>query len=105
MIEAGRLTRISLVRASKVETDRGLALGAPAAAVRAAYGPTLRAELHKYQEPPAQYLTFWTTDAPKDEGAETPASARGVRYEIGGKGTVQRIMAGAPSILYVEGCA
>jgi hypothetical protein len=85
MIEAGELTRISLVRLAKVKTDRGLTLGAPAAAVRAAYGPTLRAELHKHQDAPAQYLTAWAKDAPKGEGAKTPATARGVLYEIGGR--------------------
>ena len=105
MIEQDRLTRISLVGASRVKTDRGLGLGATAAAVRAAYGPELRAEPHKYEEAPAEYLTAWTRDAPSDERSETPASARGVRYEVGAKGAVQAIIAGGPSIRYVEGCA
>jgi hypothetical protein len=105
MIEAGRLTRISLVRDSKVKTDRGLGLGATAAAVRAAYGPALSAEPHKYEDKPAEYLTFRTKDAPKGAGAATLATARGMLYEIGSKGTVQRISAGGPSIQYVEGCA
>jgi hypothetical protein len=105
MIEAGKLTRISLVRQAKVKTDRALTLGAPAAAVRAAYGPELRAELHKYQGAPAQYLTAWAKDPQKGEGAQTPDTARGILHEIGGQGTVQRISAGGPSIRYVEGCA
>jgi hypothetical protein len=105
MIEAGRLTRISLIREAKVGTDRGVGLGATAAAVRAAYGPGLRAELHKYEAKPAEYLTWWAKDGPKGEGAATPAMARGLLYEVGGKGTVQRISAGGPSIRYVEGCA
>ena len=57
MIERGRLTRISLVREARVKTDRGLTLATPAAAVRTAYGPALRAEPHKYEDAPAQYLT------------------------------------------------
>jgi hypothetical protein len=105
MIEEGRLTRISLVRGSKVKTDRGLHLGATAAAVRAAYGPALREGPHKYEPAPAAYLTAWTKDAPRDESSQVPAEARGVVYEVGTNGAVQAIIAGGPSILYVEGCA
>ncbi len=105
MIEAGRLTRISLIDGSKVKTDRGLALGAPAAAVRAAYGRALQAGPHKYEEAPAEYLSAWAKDPPKDEKSPAPATARGIVYEVGSKGVVQSISAGGPSILYVEGCA
>jgi len=104
MIEEGRLTSISLIEGARVATDRGLSVGAAAAAVRAAYGGALEAGPHKYEEAPAEYLTFWTKDAPRgDEYAA--ASARGIRYEIGGRGAVQAIHAGGPSIQYVEGCA
>jgi hypothetical protein len=105
MIEEGRLTRISLIDGSKVKTDRGLALGAAAAAVRAAYGPALQAERHKYEEPPAEYLSVWAKDPPKDERSPAPATARGIVYEVAGQGVVRAISAGGPSILYVEGCA
>jgi hypothetical protein len=105
MIEEGRLTRISLIDGSKVKTERGLGLGAAAAAVRSAYGSALRAGPHKYEEPPAEYLTVWAKDAPRDDKSEIPATARGIVYEVGGKGAVHAIMAGGPSILYVEGCA
>jgi hypothetical protein len=107
MIEEGRLTRISLIDGSKVKTDRGLGLGATAAAVRAAYGPALQAERHKYEEAPAEYLSVWAKDPPKDEKSPAPARARarGIVYEVGSKGVVQSISAGGPSILYVEGCA
>ncbi len=105
MIERGRLTRISLLEGSKVETDRGLGVGATAAAVRAAYGAALRAGPHKYEVAPAEYLTIWTKDGPRgEEYVQTPA-ARGISYEIGGKGVVKAIHAGGPSIQYVEGCA
>ncbi|HEX8513996.1 MAG TPA: hypothetical protein VF688_12935 [Allosphingosinicella sp.] len=105
MIEEGRLTRISLIDGAKVKTDRGLGLGATAAAVRAAYGPALQAEPHKYEEAPAQYLSAWAKDPPKDERSPAPATARGIVYAVGAKGVVQSISAGGPSILYVEGCA
>ncbi len=105
MIEEGRLTRISLILGSKVKTDRGLGLGATAAAVRAAYGSALQAEPHKYEEAPAEYLRAWAKDPPKDEKSPASATARGIVYEVGGKRVVQSISAGGASILYVEGCA
>lgn len=105
MIEEGRLTSISLIDGSKVRTDRGLALGATAAEVRAAYGKALQAGPHKYEEAPAEYLTSWAKDGPRGEAFQTAAAARGIRYEVGAKGRVQAIHAGGPSIQYVEGCA
>jgi hypothetical protein len=105
MVEDGWLTRISLVEGAKVGTDRGLGIGAAAAEVRSAYGEALRREPHKYEGAPAEYLTFWTKEGPRgDEYVEAPG-ARGIRYEIGGKGRVRAIHAGGPSIQYVEGCA
>ena len=106
MIEAGRLTSLSLIDGSKVTTDRGLGLGAPAAAVRAAYGEALQAGPHKYEQAPAEYLTVWAKDGPRPGSEEAaPATARGIRFEIGGDGRVHSINAGGPSIEYVEGCA
>jgi hypothetical protein len=105
MIEEGRLTRISLIDGAKVKTDLGLGLGATAAAVRAAYGLALQAEPHKYEEAPAEYLSAWARDPPKDEKLPAPPTARGIVYEVGAKGVVQAISGGGPSILYVEGCA
>ncbi len=105
MIERGGLTSIALVGGSKVATDRGLRLGAEAAAVRAAYGEALRAEPHKYEEAPAEYLTAWTKEAPRGEDYSSNPAARGIRYEIGRSGKVRAIHAGGPSIQYVEGCA
>ena len=105
MIEEGRLTRISLIDEAKVKTDRGLGLGAAAAAVRSVYGSALRPEPHKYEEAPAEYLVVWAKGAPKDDKSEIPATSRGIKYEVGGKRVVQGISAGGPSILYVEGCA
>ncbi|MGZ8354476.1 MAG: hypothetical protein ACXWUJ_15395 [Allosphingosinicella sp.] len=105
MIEDGRLTRISLVDGARVETDRGLGLGAAASAVRAAYGEALRAEPHKYEEAPSEYLTVWAKGAPRGEEFETAPAARGIHYDIGAEGKVQAIHAGGPSIQYAEGCA
>jgi hypothetical protein len=105
MIEAGRLTSVSLIDESKVRTDRGLGLGATGAEVRAAYGKALHEGPHKYEEAPAEYLTIWAKDGPRGDSYQTPATARGIRYEVGGKGKVQSIHAGGPSIQYVEGCA
>jgi hypothetical protein len=99
MVEEGRLTRISLSRNSPVKTDRGLGLGATPAEVTSAYGPQVRAEPHKYQDPPAQYLTVWSKG---DPGAP---NARGIRYELDSSGKVAQIHAGGPSIQYVEGCS
>jgi len=102
MVEEGRLTRISLIRDAAIETDRGLKLGATAAAVRAAHGPALVAMPHKYQDPPAEYLTFWSVGRPAQD--VTDPAARGIRYEIGEDGRVAMIHAGGESIQYVEGC-
>jgi len=99
MVEEGRLSRISLMRDSAVKTDRGLGLGAAPAAVVSAYGAQAKAEAHKYQDPPAQYLTVWSKGEPGD------ADSRGIRYEVDGGGKVALIHAGGPSIQYVEGCA
>ncbi|HEX6741920.1 MAG TPA: hypothetical protein VF079_09040 [Sphingomicrobium sp.] len=93
MFEDGRLTRISLGDESKVTTPRGIGIGASAAAVRRAYGKALKAEPHEYDEPPAEYLTFWTV-----------AGKRGVRFETDPKRRVGAIHAGGPSIEYIEGC-
>ena len=103
MVEDGRLTRISLMNGAEVETDRGLRVGAEAAAVRAAYGSRLQAGPHKYQDPPAEYLTFWTRGGAGDE-VIAPPDSRGIRYEIGQDNKVAMIHAGGPSIQYVEGC-
>lgn len=99
MVEGGRLTRISLNSKSSVATDKGIAVGATPEAVRTAYGAAIQADPHKYQDPPAQYLTVWN----RGDGAES--SSRGVRYEVDGTGKVAWIHAGGPSITYVEGCS
>lgn len=96
MIERGRLTRISLGSGSEVRDFRGLAVGDSASVVRRAHGEELVASPHKYQEAPAEYLTVW--------GDSVSAEPRGMVYEVGRHGTVQRIHAGGPSIQYVEGC-
>lgn len=102
MVEDGRLTRVSLVNGATVATDRGIRVGAPAAAVRTAYGDALRSEPHQYVPSPGAYLTYWTGGG---AGEVRSPEARGLRYEVGVEGRVEAIHAGGPSIRYVEGCA
>lgn len=99
MLERGVLTSVWVARNPAVKTDRGLGVGDTAERVRQVYGPSVTAELHKYVDAPAAYLTAWTT------ADQTSAAARGVKYEIGQDGTVTRIGVGGPSIAYVEGCS
>jgi len=94
MFEEGKLTRISATEPSAVITPRGLHIGSTAEEVRKAYGTGLVEEPHKYEEPPAEYLTFWLK--PKRSG---------VRFETDMQGKVEAIHAGTSSIQYVEGCA
>jgi hypothetical protein len=105
MIEEGRLSRISLVAGAKVTTDRGLTVGAAAAAVRDAYGNALKSGPHKYEGRPAAYYTVWAKKGPKADQYEAAPTARGILYEVGTTGLVKAIHAGGPSIQYVEGCA
>ncbi len=103
MLEADKLTRITIGELSTVKTDRGLGLGDTPDAVKTAYGADAKATPHKYQEAPAEYITWWT--APRAEPYVQDADARGFVYEIDGAGKVGAIHAGGPSIQYVEGCA
>ncbi|MBA2669296.1 MAG: hypothetical protein H0U67_02870 [Gemmatimonadetes bacterium] len=98
MLEARTLTRISLRAGSQVRTDRGIGVGDPASAVREIYGNTLVASPHKYRSAPSEYLTVQERSGPGDE------LLRGIVYEIGNDGNVERVHAGGPSIQYVEGC-
>lgn len=97
MVERLRLTRISLGAGSEVRTERGLGVGDPAAAVRAAHGAEAVSSPHKYSPAPAEYVTVWST-------APSGPDARGIVYETGTDGRVARVHAGGPSIQYVEGC-
>ena len=102
LVEEGRLSRITAMSGSDVETDNGLRVGATAE-VRAAYGALVNAEPHEYQDPPAEYLTIWTRGGASG-GEAAPPDSRGIRYEVGDNGKVAFIHAGGPSIQYVEGC-
>ncbi|MEZ6022369.1 MAG: hypothetical protein R3C16_02910 [Hyphomonadaceae bacterium] len=105
MLENGVLTRISLVRNATLRTDRGFGLGDSADAIKAAYGDAAIVSPHQYQEAPAEYVTVWTVGGPASaRGYTEDPNARGIRYEIGGEGTVEAIHAGGKSIQYVEGC-
>jgi hypothetical protein len=104
MLEAGKLTRITLADMSKLKTDKGLGLGDTAEAVKTAYGADAVASPHKYQDKPAEYITVWD-GGPRTEPYVQDEAARGIVYEIDGTGKVGAIHAGGPSIQYVEGCA
>lgn len=103
MIEAGRLTRISLTAPSEVTTDRGYGVGDPGDGIQAAYGAEARSERHKYEPAPAGYITVWSRGG--GAGYVQNPDARGLVFEVGQDGAVKAIRAGGPSIQYVEGCA
>ena len=102
MIQAGRLTRISLIRDATQKTERGFGVGDTAAAIKQAYGGAIVAQPHKYNPAPAEDLIAWSKGG-STEYVTDPA-ARGVRYEIGTDGRANIIHAGDPSIQLVEGC-
>jgi hypothetical protein len=94
MFEDDKLTRITATEPSAIATPRGMHVGSTIDEVRKAYGAALITEPHKYEAPPAEYLTFWL----KPEKS-------GVRFETDLNGKVEAIHAGTSSIQYVEGCA
>jgi len=104
MIIDGKLARISLVDMATVKTDKGLGLGDTADAVKTGYGDQAKASPHKYQDKPAEYITWWK-GGPRTEPYVEDETARGIVYEIDGTGKVGAVHAGGPSIQYVEGCA
>ena len=103
MIENGRLTSIALIDDSEVKTDKGLGLGIPSAQVVESYGAAATVTPHKYQDPPAAYITIWSKGGGKAYVEDE--AARGLVYEVDEQGKVAVIHAGGPSIQYVEGCA
>jgi hypothetical protein len=95
MTDGKVVTRVTAMRASKVATAQGIAIGATEAQVRQAY-PDAGEEPHKYVEAPAKYLDW----RPNGKGEA------GVRFEIDAQGKVSAIHAGRdPHLSYVEGCA
>jgi hypothetical protein len=104
MIENGKLSRITVGELSTLKTDKGLGLGDTADAVKTAYGAEAKASPHKYQDAPAEYVTWWQ-GGPRSEPYVQDETARGIVYEIDGTGKVGAIHAGGPSVQYVEGCA
>ena len=97
MLEDGVLTRISLSEGTGIRTESGIQVGDSAAAVMAAHGAEAMTTPHKYQDPPARYITIWRTAPPAPD-------ARGIVYEIGQDDRVIHVHAGGSSIQYVEGC-
>lgn len=104
MIESGKLTRVSLIELSPLKTDKGLGIGDTSAVVKTTYGSAAQVSPHKYQDPPAEYITVWD-GGPRTEPYVQDETARGLVYEIDGTGKVGAVRAGGPSIQLVEGCA
>jgi hypothetical protein len=94
MTDGKVVARVTAMKGSKVQTAKGIAVGATEAAVRSAY-PDAAASPHKYVEAPGKYLDW------RPGGGNA-----GLRFEIDGQGKVSAIHAGRePEIEYVEGCS
>jgi hypothetical protein len=94
MTDGKVVTRVTAMKDSMVQTDRGIAVGATESAVRKAY-PDVKAEPHKYEEAPAKYLDW-----------RPGGGTSGLRFEINAQGKVSAIHAGRePEIELVEGCS
>ena len=104
MAQDGVVTRIEFSNAS-ILTEKGIHVGSTEAEVLAAYGKQVRAEPHQYQAAPAQYLTVWFENPPKEGDYAESRTARGIKFETNEQRVVTSIYAGDTSILYVEGCA
>lgn len=110
MVENMRVTRIETGApesgpAAPIASERGIRVGATEADVRRAYPRGLVSEAHAYEERPAAYLTYWTRGAPRRAGGDPAADARGIRFVTDNHRRVTAILAGGPSIQYIEGCA
>lgn len=103
MIENGRLSRISLIGASTLKTERGFGVGSTAAEIKAAYGGAVVSQPHKYEAAPAEDLFVWANGG-STAYVQDP-DARGIRYEVSADGRVKAVHAGGPSIQLVEGCS
>lgn len=90
----GKLSRVSAGDKSRIDTPRGMGVGATADEIRKAYGEKLKAEPHHYLDLPAEYLTYWVKP-----------SKSGVRFETDSQRKVETIHAGNESIRLIEGCA
>lgn len=94
MTDGKLVTRITLMRDTKVRTEKGIVPGASEAEVRAAYSP-LAERGHDYGAAPAKNLV-WGGKGGKP----------GLRFEIGNDGRVTMVHAGVqPMLGYSEGCA
>jgi hypothetical protein len=95
IVEQGKVRRITVGQRSDAKLIEGIGVGASEKQVTAAF-PGFRATPHKYEAPPAKYLT-----APGADGGD-PA----LRFEIDANRKVSAIHVGtAPALFYVEGCA
>lgn len=94
MTDGEVVMRITAMRDSLLETERGIAVGASEAAVRKAY-PEAVEQPHQYVEAPGKYLDW-----------RPGGGSSGLRFEIDGDGKVNLMHAGRePHLEYPEGCA
>jgi len=94
IVEGGVVRRITVGQRSDVRLVDGIGVGSSEKDVVAAF-PGFRSENHKYEEPPAKYLT-----APNAAGGDVA-----LRFEIGKDGKVSMMHVGTMPVLgYVEGC-
>ena len=95
IVTDGRVQRITLGKRSTVKLAEGIGVGATEKEVAGWFGG-FRASGHKYEAPPAKYLT--APNAAPDSSA--------LRFEIGQDGRVSMIHIGLmPVLAYVEGCS
>jgi len=95
IVEGGKVRRITAGKGSSVKLVEGIGVGASEAEVRKWFAG-FREEPHKYETPPAKYLT-----APNAKRGD-PA----LRFEIAQDGKVGAIHVGTMPVLgYVEGCS
>lgn len=94
IVTDGKVQRITIGQRSDL-TAQGVRIGASEQEVKNRFTGLVEA-LHKYEAPPAKYLT----------SADASASSPAFRFEIGQDGKVKLIHAGLmPVLAYVEGCA
>ena len=94
LVENGNITTVEAFEMTgqpKFSTDRGVKLGDPESAVRAAY-QELKQLPNIYSDPPDKMLFHYE-----------PGGERGIKFAIV-KGRVVEIAVGTRSIEYVEGC-
>jgi hypothetical protein len=93
MFENDRLTRILLTRREMSATTSGIRVGDTEAALRRRYGNALIIKPAAYYDPPAHDITV-----------HKGRLGRGLKFVTTPRRVIRQIIAGGPSIAYIEGC-